>query len=145
MAASSSSPITYAGGAAISNVYAGYYHLIPRLIAFPAGAFRPQYARAIYIWAALTLTGSVLYLVQSPRLPLPFAPLLALAIALLPNRLETYGNLTNVQWFLAIGVIAILSMQPSQSKVSTLTEIAGRLHAASCNTLVRLLGAFRLS
>jgi hypothetical protein len=110
------------GTAAIDKAYAGYYHLIPRLIANVAGWLSPSFAPAIYVGAALALTALVLYLVQSPRLPLPFAPMLALAVVLTPDSLETYGNLANLQWFLALGVIAIILSRPSPSKIRACLE-----------------------
>ena len=110
------------GPAAIGKAYAGYLHLVPRIVALVAGAFRPTHVPAFYIAAALILTGVVLYLVQSPRLALPLAPLLALAIVLSPAGLEAYGNLTNVQWFLSLGVLALVLMQPPQSKVGIILE-----------------------
>jgi hypothetical protein len=111
------------GASAIGKTHAGYFHLVPRLIALLAGAFRPTYLPALYIASALILAGVVLYLVQSPRLRLPMTSLLALAIAVCPAGLETYANLTNIQWFLCLGVLASLLMQPTQSKVALILEV----------------------
>ena len=109
------------GPAAIGQVYDGYFHLVPRLVALAAQAFRPTYSPALYCAAALILTGLVLYLVQSPRLVLSLTPL---AIVLCPTGQETYGNLTNVQWYLSLAVLALVLMRPSQSKVTTILEAA---------------------
>lgn len=112
------------GAAAIGKPYAGYFHLVPRLLAWVAGAFRPTWVPAFYIAVALILTGVVLYLLQSPRLALPLIPLLGLAIVLSPTGLETYGNLTNIQWFLALGVLALILMQLPESKFVIILEAA---------------------
>ncbi len=112
------------GPAAIGDAYAGYYHLIPRLIALVTSWFPALFAPAIYLCAALALTALVLYVVQSPRLALPLTPLLALAVVLPPDSLETYGNLANIQWFLALAVVAIVLSRPAPSRVTTSLEIA---------------------
>jgi hypothetical protein len=112
------------GAGAIGKVYAGYIHLVPRLTALLSGAFPPLYAPAIYMVVALALTACVLYLVQSPRFPLPFAPLLALAVVLSPAGSETWGNITNIQWFMAIGTVTVALMRPSRSPVVMWSEVA---------------------
>jgi hypothetical protein len=112
------------GAASIGRAYAGYYHLVPRLVAWFAGAFSPVHAPAIYLAASLALVGLVLFVVQSPRLQLPYGPWLALCIVLTPDSLETFGNVANVQWFLGIGLFAIALMRTSDSPLITYLETA---------------------
>jgi hypothetical protein len=112
------------GAASIGKAYAGYYHLVPRLVALLAGAFSPVHAPAIYFAASLALVALVLYVVQSPRLQLPYGPWLALCIVLTPDSLETFGNVANVQWFLGIALFAIALMRSSPSRVTSYLETA---------------------
>ncbi len=110
------------GGASIIKPYNGYYHLIPRLTALFANQFDPLYAPAIYCGVAVILTFLVLYLALSPRLSLPFKPLLALLIVIIPNGDEVYANITNTQWYLAIGVLLVIIMKPSNTKFHLFLE-----------------------
>jgi len=102
--------------------YAGYFHLAPRLTALLSTLWQPLYAPVIYFWTSIALTALVVFLVLSPRLSLPFRPLLAFAIITVPNGAEVCGNITNIQWYLAIGTLTILLMEPSEKRSITACE-----------------------
>ncbi len=111
------------GFQSLRRTYAGYYHLVPRLISLFAGLFNPLYAPILYSSLAIISMALVLYLVLSPRLPLPYKPFLAFFIVAIPNAdLELYANITNVQWHIAIGVFAVVLMKPSASRIIIFLE-----------------------
>lgn len=110
------------GPNSLFNPYQGYYHLVPRLTALLSSYFNQLYAPAIYCGTALFSTAIVLYLVLSPRLLLPYKPLLALLIVIIPTGYEVYGNITNIQWYLAIGLLIIFLMKPSESQSCLILE-----------------------
>mgnify|MGYP001267593028 CR=1 FL=1 len=101
------------GPESLFKSYQGYYLLLPRLTAYFASFFDQLYAPAIYCFIAVFLTAVVLNLVLSPRLLLPAKPLLALLIVISANGNEVAGNITNAQWYLAIGLLVVFLLQPS--------------------------------
>jgi hypothetical protein len=103
------------GWKALFKTYAGYYLLIPRLTALFADLFNPAHAPRIYCGVAILLMGIVLYMVLSPRFSVPYKALFALLIIVIPNGEEVYGNITNIQWYLAIGLLVILLQKHSAS------------------------------
>jgi hypothetical protein len=104
--------------------YSGYYHVIPRFMAYLASFAPPLHAPALYIFSAVLLTALVLCLVLSERLPLHVRPLLALAVILVPHDGEVFANLTNIQWILAIGLIVMVLMRPGKSKLTLAGDAA---------------------
>ena len=63
---------------------------------------------AIYNYAALIGTCFVILLVFSPRIELPYKPLIALAVVATPiEGREVFMCLTNTQWILALGAVLI--------------------------------------
>jgi len=105
------------GAKSLFLTYQGYYHLIPRLTALLSGFFAQTHAPALYCGTAISLTALVLYLTLSPRLSLPYKPLLALLIVIIPAGSEICGNITNIQWYLAVGLLVVFLMKPAESKI----------------------------
>jgi hypothetical protein len=103
------------GWPALFKHYSGYYHVIPRLVALVASFFPPLYAPRIYTLGSLAITGLVLAMILSDRLRLPYRPLLALAVVMVPHDGEVFANLTNIQWILALGLIVTALMEPAKS------------------------------
>jgi hypothetical protein len=93
------------GASVICAPYAGYLHLLPRLIAWSAAHFDPLFSPAVYVWASLGLTLFVVAQVMSDRLALPGRPLLALSLVLVPGCGEIFLNPTNLQWITAFGLL----------------------------------------
>jgi hypothetical protein len=112
------------GWLSIFSPMAGYLVAIQYAVAVIANYFSPFLAPAILNYAAVFLTGTVLWLVTSPRADLPSKPLLALAIVIVPMGYEELGTITNIQWVLPLGAIAILFSQVSRSWAVTLLESA---------------------
>lgn len=103
------------GPSALFNPYAGYLHLVPRLVALFSDALFPYYAAPyVYNYLSLALTLLVVLSVFSGRLDIGNKPLLALAIVLVPHyNGEVFLNITNVQWVLALLlVITLLKEEP---------------------------------
>jgi hypothetical protein len=111
------------GAASIFTPYAGYLHIAPRLIATFADSFF-SYANIpmVYNYTSLFITIVVIIHCFSPRLQLPFKPLLALSIVLVPQALnEVFLNITNLQWILCILLILVLLKDPPNSNYGNYT------------------------
>ena len=90
----------------------GYLSVVQFLTAMVAEAFRVDWTAAIYCYVSIGLTLLVVWLVTSPRLDLPFRPVLALAIVIVPMGFEELGTITNIHWILPIGGLALVFMCP---------------------------------
>jgi hypothetical protein len=95
------------GAAAFLSPYAGYFHLIPRTIAWVAGLFDPSHVPSIYVYSSFGLILWVVAFVLSPRINLPNKPLLALAIVAVPHAGEVFLNPTNIQWITALALLLL--------------------------------------
>src|SRR5258708_9928946 len=92
----------------LETPYNGYLHLAPRLTALGSTLLDPIFAPTFYIQATTLLTLLVIGRIFSPRFNLPFKPLLAFVVVLLPDAREILLTVTNIQWILAIGLIILL-------------------------------------
>lgn len=111
------------GITALLEPYAGYYHLLPRLLALLAASCC-SYALApvIYNYSSLLLTLLVVASVFSPRLRVPYKPLLALVIVLVPHpNGEVFITITNLQWLLSLLLIMLLLKEPPDARYSDVT------------------------
>ena len=111
------------GAASIFTPYAGYLHIVPRLIAVFADLFF-SYANipAVYNYTCLLITIIVIAHCFSPRLPLPFKPLLALSIVIVPQVLnEVFLNVTNLQWILCLLLVLTLLKDAPNKKYGNYT------------------------
>ena len=111
------------GAASIFTPYAGYLHIVPRLIALFADLFF-SYANipAVYNYTCLLITIIVIAHCFSPRLPLPFKPLLALSIVIVPQVLnEVFLNVTNLQWILCLLLVLTLLKDAPNKKYGNYT------------------------
>ncbi len=105
------------GASVIFQPYAGYLHLVPRLVALFADTFFPySEAPLIYNFSSLLLTLFVVANVFSPRFKVKPKPLVALAIVLVPlYSNEVFLNITNIQWILSFLLIILLLKQKPDS------------------------------
>jgi hypothetical protein len=111
------------GAASIFTAYANYLHIVPRLIATLADSFF-SYANipAVYNYTSLFITMIVIVHCFSPRLQLPFKPLLALSIVLVPQSFnEVFLNITNLQWILCILLVLTLLKDAPNKKYGNYT------------------------
>ncbi len=104
--------ICYGGFKSITIPHAGYLHLVPRLIACIASLFPLSMMPTIYnysAFAAMLLVGGAIF---SSRCSIPFKPLLALSMILVPHYGEVFMNITNIQWYLCFLPLILLSEEP---------------------------------
>lgn len=127
------------GTAAVFKPYNGYHNLVQRMTALAAGSFAPLHAPALYLTVAIALTALVLWLILSPRLPLPFKPFLALMVVLSPHGSEVYATLTNINWLLPLGALAIVMMPPDSRTAILAGELLYLLLACLSGPVVLLL------
>ncbi|MEN8219324.1 MAG: hypothetical protein ABFS56_23780 [Pseudomonadota bacterium] len=123
------------GLAALLEPYFGYLHLIPRFISYFSGFFPVSFAPALYNFGALVITLFVINYLFSSRIQLPFKPLLALAVVLVPSDGEILMSITNVQWFLLLLLILFII----QDKPNTRNQL---LLDTLIITLIGLTGPF---
>jgi hypothetical protein len=100
------------GFKSITIPYAGYLHLVPRLIACAASLFPFSMTPTIYNFSALAamlLVGGALF---SSRCFIPFKPLLALSIVLVPHHGEVFMTITNLQWYLCFLLLILFCKEP---------------------------------
>lgn len=101
------------GAHAIFMPYAGYLHVIPRLVALAYRALseNPSGIAIAFAWTCAVITGlvcSYLYVMTVRYVPRPAAFVIALAPVLLPHTGESWLNLTNLQWTLGPLLMAML-------------------------------------
>ena len=103
------------GARSLALTYSGYYHLVPRLVAWLAEAAQYRYVPAIYNLAGLGGTWAVVAMLHSPRLGLPAPFLYSLPLVLVPHFTgEVFVNLTNVQWSLALLLLLTVLQDPPE-------------------------------
>ena len=110
----------------ILQPYAGYYLLVPRLIAAAATVLPPKYCPTVYVWMAAALVLAVCALVLSPRLDLARGPrcVMALAVTLVPGPHEVFSSLTNSQWILALALVLAAASSPACTARDKIRDVA---------------------
>lgn len=83
---------------------AGYFQLIPRLVAWSASFLDPLLQPSAFLVAWFAVMLLTVQSCFSHRHDLPHKPLLAAALVLVPHTGEVFFNLTNAQWIAAIGL-----------------------------------------
>lgn len=96
------------GWHAFTTTYAGYFHLLPRLIAAAAASLDPLWTPALFACGAFAVTLYTVALTQSSRCPLPATPLLAFAVVLVPDAREVLLCLANIQWVTTGALLLVL-------------------------------------
>jgi hypothetical protein len=110
------------GWASLLVAVAGWLAGVQFLVANLATYVSPIFAPAIFNYTAVALTLLVVWMATSPRLDLPYKPLLAIAIVVVPMAYEELGTLTNSQWILPIGAITLMFMRPERSALVLAAE-----------------------
>jgi hypothetical protein len=92
------------GLSTITQPYAGYLHLIPRLIAFISELFFPySLVPFVYTFMSFVITLFVINAIFSRRLNIKYKGLFSLALVLIPHYgNEVFMNVTNIQWILCV-------------------------------------------
>lgn len=92
--------------------YAGYLHVVPRMVAWLGGLLDASKAPLVYNLCAIILSAaSLAYACQRMRdiIPLPLAAVTFLAV---PISGEILGTITNVQWFLQFVIATACLTEP---------------------------------
>ncbi|KHD06402.1 hypothetical protein PN36_05040 [Candidatus Thiomargarita nelsonii] len=110
------------GFSALLEPYSGYLHLIPRLISYLTGFLPISFAPALYNFSALVITLFIINYLFSSRIHLPFKPLLAIAVVLVPYNGEIMMSLTNIQWFLPILLILLIIQDKPNTRKQLLLD-----------------------
>lgn len=104
--------------------FVGYLSVAPRLIALAALPFPESYAPAICFYGTAAVDLFIVWLLTSPRLDLPFKPLIALAVFSTGQASHIIGiAFSAVQWVVPFGAIALLLMRPSNRQAIFVLEI----------------------
>jgi hypothetical protein len=103
---------------------AGYLVSVQSFVAATASFLPPVAAPFIYNYTAVLLTLATVWLSTSPRFDIPYKPLIAIAIVIVPMGYEELGTITNIQWVLPIGAFALLFMSAAPSGVTLPIEMA---------------------
>lgn len=102
------------GPAALWDSYAGYLHTLPRLIALFASLFSPAFSPLIYLLATLASLLAIALCIHSRLIRLPAAWALLVAVTLVPHNGEVFLNITNLQWFCALLLLAAVFIDNSE-------------------------------
>jgi hypothetical protein len=109
------------GWRALFEPYAGYLHLLPRLVAAVASIAPPVALPAVYTTVSFVFWWAVVLSLLSPRVTLPGKTWLALAAIVAPHTGEVLFQPTNLQWGTALLVFRQLFLRPAETR----REIAG--------------------
>jgi hypothetical protein len=110
------------GADALVTPYSGYHHFLPRIIAAAAAGLDARWIPAAYISANVLTVVLIAIGLFSPRWNLPNPAACALAIVLLPHTGEVFGNLTNLQWLSALGLVWLLVARDPLNKRQYATD-----------------------
>lgn len=86
--------------------YAGYLHLLPRLVAWLATFVPLALVPATYVYASLLINAACIASLVQRLLPAKLALAVFAGILLVPTSGEVFGTLTNSQWFLQFFLLA---------------------------------------
>ncbi|MCA9320350.1 MAG: hypothetical protein KDB53_06430 [Planctomycetes bacterium] len=101
------------GDRALTQPYMGYHHGVPRVVAALALEYLPlRHIPAAFNLAALLVHLYLVGLAMSRRNPLPHRIGLALALVLLPTSGTAFLHLTDIQTWLALGLVLQLIARP---------------------------------
>lgn len=100
--------------------YAGYLHIVPRLIALGVSPFSATEAPALFatasvlvtLWSAMTIGATTA----------PFAWLLGALLMAPPHSGEIFGTVTNLQWLMAPALVAVIATQPPPSAAARVNQ-----------------------
>jgi hypothetical protein len=110
------------GARALTFSWASYHNLLLRLIAAMSSALNAQLVPVAYVGISLLVLFAVVLALFSPRLDLPARPACALAIALIPHTGEAIGNLANLQWVCALGLVWLLLARDASNMRQHVTD-----------------------
>jgi len=111
--------------------------LIPRIISSLASFAPLYYIPYVYIYISALITLFVAFRITGERWHIPFKPLLALLIVLVPHSGEVFLNITNLQWITAILILHLALQENPENRFQAVTDLIILI-------MVGLTGAFIL-
>jgi len=94
---------------------AGYLNVAARIIGWCSQLFPVKWAPTIFLYAGIAVDVLVIWLLTSPRLDLPYKPLLSLAIVSVAHAGVIIGvSMTHIQWVMPLAAFAMIFMRPSR-------------------------------
>jgi hypothetical protein len=106
-------PEFYAEGwSSLANPYAGYWHLLPRIVAGLSTLFPLAWAGVVFFFSAVAVFVGSAWLLTRLGWSRAQTLLLACIPFLMPSNGEIFFNITNSQWILALGGFALI-LRPS--------------------------------
>jgi len=115
------------GWSSLAITHAGYLHTLPRIIAVAAVQLPLTLGPYALAWSSVFIEAACAAFLLSNRLsnqgPALYRFILGLSIVLYANAGELYGNVTHLQWYLAIFGVALLAAQPPPKLVAKTWEV----------------------
>ena len=108
---------------AIWQAYAGYIHLLPRLLALSALAVPLAWVPAVYAGLAFAVTVAAMAYAATARMPSPYWCAAPLAFALVPQNGEVVFTITNVQWITAACLALAAAVPPAQTRARRVLDL----------------------
>jgi hypothetical protein len=104
--------------ASLFESYAGYLHVIPRLIAGIADRFPYAWAPTVYVWSAAVITGWTGGTIASLQLTRAMSAMLAVSIVLVAHGGEVWSTATNLQWVMATALPLVAVTDSPESPIA---------------------------
>jgi len=104
------------GWKAVLMPYAGYLHLMPRLVAGFAMWFPLAWTPRVYGCCALLVLVATVIKAASPRSALPLPYWCALAVVMVPNMDEITAFAVNIQWWGAVFLVLVSISAPARNR-----------------------------
>jgi hypothetical protein len=94
--------------------FVGYLVSASRVIALVTQLFPVEYFPAIFFWTGIAVDLAVIWLLTSPRLDLPYRPIIALSVVCTAQGSDIVGvTMSHIQWTMPLGAFALMFMRPS--------------------------------
>ena len=87
--------------ASLFESFAGYLHVIPRIISGVADWFPYAWTPVVYVWSAAVVTGWTAATIASLELPRAMGVMLGVSIVLVAHGGEVWATATDLQWITA--------------------------------------------
>lgn len=128
----------------------GYLNTVQRLVGLAVQPLPLAWVPAVFAFVGLAAQAGAASFLCSRRLDGPGAPLagrvaFALAMLLLPNEIELYGNLTNAQWWLAVLGFEVVMAAPPRGGWSWAFDLAVLALSGLSGPFALLLGPTALA
>jgi hypothetical protein len=110
--------------ASLFQPFAGYLHVIPRIISGVADWFPYAWAPVVYVWSAAVVTGWTAATIASLELPPAMGVMLGVSIVLVAHNGEVWATATNLQWIMATALPLIASTEAPSSLMARANQFA---------------------